>query len=188
VVNLEALNRPDDFRVLKELIGPNGLGLLDDIFVQVLSQNGTKTRQAPSENPYYKVLFMPNRGERVTSFYVDYGELSSGTRRVLRILTYLLFDRNSVMLLEQPEDGLHEWMSQKLISLIRHNADQTQLILASHSSAMLNQLEPKEIRLVSLQKAMTVVRSLTARELNAAFHFMNDQGSLYDFLEPIELE
>jgi predicted ATPase len=119
---------------------------------------------------------------------MNFENLSLGTRRVVRILVSLLFDRSSVMLIEQPEDSLHQGLTQKLIGLIRNNAGDSQLILSSHSPALLNKLNPQEIRFVSLHEGWTRVRPLNKRELRVAKEFLNNEGPLYDFLEPIQDE
>jgi predicted ATPase len=100
----------------------------------------------------------------------------------------LVFDDSSVILLEQPEDSLHPGLTKKVIGLLRQNAIDTQLIMSSHSSALLNKLKPEEIRLVSLHNGHTTVRQLSPKELENAARFMNDEGTLYEFLEPEDEE
>jgi predicted ATPase len=98
----------------------------------------------------------------------------------------MLYDESSVMLLEQPEDGLHEGLTTKVLGLLRTNAPPAQLMFASHSSALLNTLKPEEIRLVSLQNGYTAARKLTPKELRVATNFMNEEGPLSDFLETVQ--
>jgi predicted ATPase len=117
---------------------------------------------------------------------VGFDQLSAGTRRIVRILVSALFDNSSVMLIEQPEDGLHQGLATKLIGLLRQNALPAQLILSSHSSAVLNSMEPEEVRLVSLNHGATIAKALTTDELRVAEKFMNDDGPLYDFLETVQ--
>lgn len=181
-----ALERPDDLRILKDLLGPKGLGLIGGLVVHPISGEGTGSSSSSSEGMYYLVYFSPMRGQGVVPLRLQYGALSSGTRRVLRILASLLFDGNSVMLLEQPEDSLHQGLTKRLIDLLRTNADPSQLIISSHSSALLNKLKPEEIRLVSLRDGFTHVRSLSQKEVEIAIKFMNDDGPLYDFLDTVQ--
>jgi hypothetical protein len=79
-------------------------------------------------------------------------------------------------------------MTKKVIGLLRQNSSPSQVIMSSHSSALLNKFKPEEIRLVSLHDGFTQVRPLTPPELSAAVTFMNEEGPLYDFLESIEGE
>jgi len=103
------------------------------------------------------------------------------------MFSVMLFDASSVMLLEQPEDSLHQGMTKKLIGLLRENVN-SQLILSSHSSALLNKLRPDDIQLVSLDRGMTVARHLTAEERDRAVTFMNEEGPLYDFITSLPEE
>jgi predicted ATPase len=178
--------RPDDYDVLKSLLGRGKLGLIDDIHIVPVRQTASSsTAQGKSEIQFYVIQFNPNRGDGEPRTFVMAEGLSAGTRRILRILVSAIFDRSSVMLIEQPEDSLHQGLTKKLIGLIQANLDM-QIILSSHSSALLNKLHPESIRLVSLQDGFTVARQLTEIERNAAEKFLNSDGPLYDFLEPLQ--
>jgi len=181
--------KQDELAALKSLLGPNGLELINDIQVDRVTPDArNQSTAAASENAYYFVTFLPNRGHGQSSDLVLADGLSHGTRRVLRMLVAILFDENSVVLLEQPEDSLHQGLTRALIGLLRQNAAPAQLIMASHSSVVLNTLRPEEIRLVSLHKGFTQVRPLTRKEVEAAAEFVNEQGPLYDFLETVQQE
>jgi hypothetical protein len=175
---------------LRQLLGPNGLGLVDIVHFypfRIPHPPEVNSPTASEENLYYSVSFVPNQGgEAPSGTAVDYDSLSLGTRRVIRILTSMLYDESSVMLLEQPEDGLHEGLTTKVLGLLRTNAPPAQLMFASHSSALLNTLKPEEIRLVSLQNGYTAARKLTPKELRVATNFMNEEGPLSDFLETVQ--
>jgi energy-coupling factor transporter ATP-binding protein EcfA2 len=178
-----SLRKPDDLRVLKELVGPNSLGLIDDVRVVNygnLGRQSSTAAQQEAEN-YYGIWFSPSRGLDTVPVIVPYSSLSVGTRRVIRMFSVMLFDASSVMLLEQPEDSLHQGMTKKLIGLLRENVD-SQLIMSSHSSALLNKLRPEDIQLVSLHDGFTVARRLTNEERENATAFMNEEGPLYDFI------
>jgi predicted ATPase len=90
------------------------------------------------------------------------------------------------MLLEHPEDGIHRALLRKLIDLLQTYSDQTQLIVASHSSIVFNTLDPGAIRLVTMEEDGTQVRALTAEELQVAGRFLEEEGSLSDFIETID--
>jgi ABC-type Na+ transport system ATPase subunit NatA len=182
--------RQEDFETLKQLLGPGSLGLIDTIVVNTLKVTRQSSTGGPAqeENVYY-ITYVPHRGPQAgPMFSVPYDALSLGTRRIVRLLTSMLFDRSSVMLLEQPEDSLHQGMTKKVIDILRSNASPAQLFLASHSSALMNKLKPEEIRLVTLHNGFTQVRPLTDNERLAAINFMNEEGTLYDFVSPLEDE
>jgi predicted ATPase len=176
-----SLAMPEQWDELRSLLGPNGLGIVDDIRVEPLwTHFGAATLK---DSQFHSVDFMPSSiGQR----YLKYRDLSEGTRRVIRILLALLFDRPSVMLLEHPEDTIHPGLLRKLISLLRTYSDETQVIIASHSPAVFNSLEPGSVRLVTLEEGETKVRPLSPEETSIAGRYLEEEGSLADFLETVE--
>ena len=172
------LDRRNDFDELKELLGFNGLGILSSIEV---------TDGLFTFDTYYFIRFQPGNGwEDVGLPSFAYEKLSSGTRRIIRILVSFFYDRNSVFLFEQPEDAIHPGLLRKLIDLLRGYDDKGQLIMTSHSSDLFNVLKPEEVRLVTMQGGATAIRALSEKELDSAKRYINEEGSLSDFLEMLE--
>ena len=172
------LDRRNDFDELKELLGFNGLGILSSIEV---------TDGLFTFDTYYFIRFQPGNGwEDVGLPSFAYEKLSSGTRRIIRILVSFFYDRNSVFLFEQPEDAIHPGLLRKLIDLLRGYNDKGQLIMTSHSSDLFNVLKPEEVRLVTMQGGATAIRALSEKELDSAKRYINEEGSLSDFLEMLE--
>jgi len=199
------LDRRDDFIELNELLGGNGLGVIDSIkFVEIVMPlphpplGATERTMAllaaalPSvydrDRTCYFVEFMPGKGwEGVENLpRLSYGKLSAGTRRIIRILVSFFYDRNSLFLFEQPEDAIHPGLLRKLIDLLRGYDDKGQLIMTSHSSDLFDVLKPEEVRLVTMESGATQVRALSEKELDSAKRYINEEGSLSDFLEMLE--
>jgi predicted ATPase len=91
-------------------------------------------------------------------------------------------------LLEQPEDGLHIGLLHKLIPLLKSYTDHGQYIIASHSPEVLNRLMPEEIRLITMENEQTILRPLKESEIAIAHQFIQNEGSLSDFIETIQEE
>jgi len=89
-------------------------------------------------------------------------EVSDGTVKWLCILVSLFVPFSKVYLLEEPENFLHPWMQQRLISIMRQQAthDGTIFLLASHSATVLNAALPDEILVVKQGKQGTEVSAL----------------------------
>ena len=162
---------------LRRLLGREGLGLIDDIRIDVLDTGARR-----GSRQYYQVMFKTIDGDEDLSLR----QLSGGTLQVLYLLVGLLFDRSSVMLIEQPEDGIHPGLLAKLVDLLRVNVDPTQIILASHSPTVLSSLRPTDVRLVEMRDGATGVRALTEVEVRRAQDYMQREGSLAEFLELIQ--
>ena len=184
-----AVSNAEEFIILKSMLGEDGLALIDAIIYDPISfPRGDRTGKQNLSETYHFLAFIPSNSSSRSDFGFRFGALSLGTRRIVRILVHMLFDHSSVMLIEQPEDGLHQGMTKKLIGMLKANAAPTQLIISSHSSALLNTLKPEEVRLVTISDGVTSVRSLSAREIEAASNFMNKDGTLSDFFETVQEE
>ena len=166
---------------LSSLIGSNGLGLVDKIEVGI-SSLGTNGRKG---SRIYWFQFKPN-ADSDASFGFD--GLSLGTRRALYLLTAVLFDNSTVMLIEHPEDGVHRGLLRKLVDLLRVYADPCQFILTSHSPVVFDALSPAQTRLVSMTGGKTSVRGLSPMERDAASHYLQEEGAMSDFLETVQDE
>ncbi len=177
-----ALTNQASFEEVCSLLGPDGLGLLDNIGLNILGGGKEDTGEGQR---FYQLTFAPGMRRRDRPSLFDFGDLSSGTRRIIRIIVSLLFDHSSVMLLEHPEDDIHAGLLHKLIDILRVYSDRCQLIIASHSAAVFDVLEAKSVRLVTMSDGETKVRALTAEELDAARKYLEEEGTLSEFLEVV---
>jgi predicted ATPase len=161
-----SLEKPETYEALKTLLGANGLELIEDI--HIISQSFPIERRDKS-NAFYVIEFLPsaNRGT-LTQNYFTYQELSFGTRRLLRLLVSVIYDKSAMLLLEQPEDGIHVGLLHKLVPLLKTYSDQGQFLIASHSSEVFNRLEPQEIRLVTMVNGVTHLRPFDDIEITEA--------------------
>jgi predicted ATPase len=177
------LTREEEFAEIQRLVGRNGLGLVDAIHVDKFPNT---PRPRTQEETWYRFSFTPSSEQTTNpSQVLDLDELSSGTQRLIRIITSLIYDRSAVMLLEHPEDGIHEGLLWKLIDILQGYSDQSQVIIASHSAAVFNAVPPEAIRLVTMEEGETKVRPLSRQELGAAATYLKEEGTLADFLEMV---
>jgi predicted ATPase len=191
-----ALTNRQQFEEIRDILGANGLGLLDDILMSALETKGTVETTVKSNDRkewtdrFYLLTFRPSlqSPEAPEAGYFGFDGLSAGTQRVIRIIVSLIFDQSAVMLLEHPEDSIHRGLLRKLIGILQSYSDQSQLIVSSHSSVIFNTLDPGAVRLVTMENGDTKVRALTPAELSVAGKFLEEDGSLSDFLETVEEE
>lgn len=161
--------RPATLDELKMLIGNNGLGIIDNIVVT----------QLPSDSDLYFISFRV----RDAGASLAFPELSLGTRRMLRLLLSIINDDSTLTMLEHPEEGIHAGLLHKLFNLLKQYKNSSQLIIATHASTVINLATPDQIRFVLMSDHGTDVRPLTPEELSVAIEYMEDEGSLSDFLE-----
>jgi hypothetical protein len=170
---------------VRSLLGPDGLGLLDQIEWEKYdyAKPGGTTE---SRDQLYFIRFRPAAPSPRSLEALHFNDLAAGTQRLVRIVVSLVHDQSAVMLLEHPEDGIHRGLLRKLIDLLQGYSDRSQLIIASHSTVIFNTLDPTAIRLVTMEDDGTKVRSLTNEELRAAERFLEEEGTLADFIETVE--
>lgn len=78
--------------------------------------------------------------------YFDASSLSDGTLRFIALATlFLQPKRPSVILLDEPELGLHPYAIELLAALVRQASVTTQVILSTQSSRLLDHFEPEDV-------------------------------------------
>lgn len=177
-------DRRDEFDALCTLIGRDGLALISELRIEPFDFPSPKKDDPEHKERYYFFRWTPAFGNARSHAF---GNLSFGTRRLLRLFVTMFYHKSSVMLIEQPEDGIHRGLLHQLVPTLESYCDVSQVVLATHASEILNKANTHEIRFVSMNDdGLTFVRRLTADEQRAAQVYMDEQGSLSDFLEMIE--
>ena len=133
--------------------------------------------------------------------WLPFSALSDGTKRLFYILTEILsptsvtfdrdsgaikvFDRSKIILLEEPELGIHPDQLQKLLTLIREVSDKHQVIMTTHSPQVLDMLRKDELDRITIceldPKKGTQFRKLSAATKAKAKAYMRDDSYLSDF-------
>lgn len=181
------------FQELKVLLGDSGLGLLADIQIEKvrLTTISSPKRSEKEEDEevegesetHYLLRFIPGGSLAGAGRPFRFNGLSAGTWRILQLLTYLVFDKNSCMLLEQPEDSIHPGLLAKVMDILQTYSGRTQLICTTHSPRVMNLIGPRGIRLVTTDNGNTSVNTLSNADLVAVESYLQDEGTLAEFLE-----
>ena len=186
------LNRPEDFDEIAELVGPNGLNIIakmsvESVHIPMDAQEDAAEEKAVLPPDFYLVSFWPTGFDDKKKGQMPFGfdDLSYGTKRLLTIVTAMVFDQSTVLLIEQPEDGIHIGLLNKLTPMLRAYSEKMQFVLASHSRDVLDRFKPRELRLVSLNAGKTSLRALTEDEVKVAERFIEEDGPLSDFIETL---
>ena len=126
IISLLTSGNPDDQRLATELTKPKKQfqDLIDELFAPT-----AKTIARDSNE-----IFFHQYGERISPYV-----LSSGEKQMLVILLTALVQENrpGVMLMDEPEISLHIEWQQRLIGLVRTLNPNTQIILCTHSPAII---------------------------------------------------
>jgi predicted ATPase len=100
--------------------------------------------------------------------YFDVSSFSDGTLRFICLATLLLQpvdQRPSTILLDEPELGLHPYAITILASMIQSASVDTQVIISTQSSLLLDCFEPEDVLVAELQSGATTLRRLQSSEL-----------------------
>lgn len=181
------------FDEIVEILGNKELNIIKNIKIEITNpflgnkkrSNSNQSEHAASSelSSFYTVQFFVPGAE---SAVVSYQNLSFGTRRILQLIVALLYDRSTVMLVEQPEDGIHPGLLGKLMRVIHGYAPPTQFFMTSHSPSVVNSAPASDLRIVMNVKGQTKCRSLTSAELEDAKKFINEEGQLAEYVRLLE--
>jgi len=98
--------------------------------------------------------------------YFDASSLSDGSLRFICLATLLLQPSlPSVVLLDEPELGLHPAAITDLASLLRRTSTRTQVIVSTQSVTLVNHLRPEDIVVADRTGGTSVFRRLEAPEI-----------------------
>jgi len=109
-----------------------------------------------------------------TNDYFNVSALSDGTLRFMCLATLLLQpDLPSIILLDEPELGLHPAAITFLAGLLRSASKSSQIIIATQSVTLVNQFEPEDIVVVERDNEQSTFRRL---EKSGMSEWLDDYG------------
>jgi predicted ATPase len=100
--------------------------------------------------------------------YFNASALSDGTLRFIALATLFLQPvelRPSVILVDEPELGLHPYAIELLASLIRQASKETQVIAATQSPLLLDHFDPEDILVANRVDGATTIERLDPKPL-----------------------
>jgi predicted ATPase len=105
--------------------------------------------------------------EKGSDAYFSASSLSDGTLRFICLVTLLMQpDLPAVVLLDEPELGLHPAAVTLLADLLKSAATRTQVIVATQSVTLVNQFEPEQVWAVDREDNQSVFRHLADADMS----------------------
>lgn len=112
--------------------------------------------------------------EKGSDTYFSAAALSDGTLRFICLSTLLLQPNlPSLILIDEPELGLHPAAIQVLAALLQSAATRTQLIVATQSVTLINQLQPDQVWIVDREDGQSIFRHLKEANMSS---WLEDYG------------
>lgn len=102
--------------------------------------------------------------------YFDVASLSDGTLRFIALATLFLQPGNyrpSVILVDEPELGLHPYAITMLASLIKTAANKTQIVVSTQSPLLLDEFDPEDVLVADLVGDSTELHRLEPELLSS---------------------
>ena len=171
-----------------EVIGPKGIGLVRKISFKEIAassfditvRSGGRVRQRKRE----KVLIIPQF--TIGNNALSPSQLSEGTFKTITLLFYLMTEQSSALLIEEPEVCVHHGLLTSIVELIKTYSRRKQILLSTHSDALLDQLDPRHVYQVSHshQRGTTVSpidRSMSVADLAALKRYLATEGNLGEY-------
>jgi predicted ATPase len=113
-------------------------------------------------------------------------QLSEGTFKTIALLFYLVIDKGSLLLIEEPEVCIHHGLLKSILTLVKSYSASKQIIIATHSDFVLDTLAPENVFLVRKEhgqgtKVKAVTKALSSRDFAALKVYLADTGNLGEF-------
>ena len=91
-----------------------------------------------------------------------------------------------MLLVEEPEIGVHHGLLNSIISLIKSQSKSKQILISTHSDFVLDQLNPEDIVLIDriVNKgtvAKSLTNSMTKSEYRGLKEYLKESGNLGDY-------
>ncbi len=186
---------PARFAAYLDLVGPQGLGLLSSLRWKTVSLSSSlvaaRAHRPRSSRRRERSLVIPTvlRGTERLSF----NQLSEGTLRALAVVFYVMSGHSDLLLLEEPEVGVHRELLVSLLELIRSQSQRQQILISTHSDFVLDFVQPENVFAVKrTTRGKTTVRGLTqgtsAKELTVLREYLRTEGSLGEYWRTFGLD
>ena len=118
---------------------------------------------------------------RVNNSWVPWSYLSDGTKRIFYLITQCLGVTDGIVLIEEPELGIHPHQLHSLMQFIYEQSRHKQIIISTHSPIVLDVLSPHDLHRITIAK-LTPTGSqfykLTEEQKDKAKEYMEKVGEL----------
>jgi hypothetical protein len=183
-----AREKRTDFTEFFNLVGPDGLRLIDKVGFKDFALPATRLRVGTGgkviRQKTSQRLIVPSVVVERTR--LSPSQLSEGTFKTLALIFYLVSDKSRLLLIEEPEVCVHHGLLTRILALIRNYSRSKQIIFTTHSDFVLDELQPENVFLVTRPpgggtSVRAVSRALSKRDFEALKKYLAAAGNLGEF-------
>jgi len=191
----ERRSKSKNYDQYAQLVGPDGINLVEAIDfneIQTSSSNysvmtGGKVLKKEKTN----LLVVPSF--KISGNVLSPSQLSEGTFKTLALIFYLVTDRSSILMIEEPEVCVHHGLLSSIIELISIYAKEKQIFISTHSDSVLDKVGIENVFQVRRSKergteVSNIHKRMKAQELNALKSYLLKEGSLGEYWKHGDLE
>ncbi|NVO00042.1 MAG: ATP-binding protein [Geobacteraceae bacterium] len=119
--------------------------------------------------------------------------MSEGTFKTLALIFYLVTDKSSILLIEEPEVCVHHGLLNSIVELLDIYSKDKQIIISTHSDAVLDKLRIDNVFKVKRTnekgtEVSSIKRNMKHIELKALKNYLLNDGSLGEYWKHGDLE
>ncbi len=176
------------FKRYMSTVGQDGIALVDDTsFIEVEMPSSSYEVQSAGKIKKIernRLLIIPIF--TVAGSKLSPNQLSEGTFKTLALLFYVLTDDSKLLLIEEPEVCIHHGLLSSIISLIKSQSRQKQIVISTHSDFVLDHLKPENLVLVKRQPekgtiATPLNKSMSRNDYKTLREYLEESGNLGDY-------
>jgi predicted ATPase len=110
---------------------------------------------------------------------MPWSNLSDGTKRIFYLLFEVARIKSGIVLVDEPELGIHPHQFFQLMLFLKEEAQQKQIIMATHAPQTLDFISPEELNCIFVasydKKLGTQIRPLTEEQKEKARQYMKEE-------------
>jgi predicted ATP-dependent endonuclease of OLD family len=128
---------------------------------------------------------------KINNNWVPWSHLSDGTIRLFHIITEVIFNDSNIILIEEPELGIHPNQLFKIMDFLNLQSQKKQIVISTHSPITLDVISPDEldhIIIAKMTKKGTVLSHLNAKQKSKAKAYIAKVGNLSAYWLHSDLE
>ena len=192
---LEFKNKSDSYNEFNSIVGPEGIGLVDSLEFKEIKTSSSRvsvlTGGKIKKREKINLLVVP--GFVISESTLSPSQLSEGTFKTLALVFYLVTDKSSMLMIEEPEVCVHHGLLNSIIELINIYSQEKQIFISTHSDTVLDSVDISNVYSVkrTCDKGTLVKRiskSIKKKEMDALKEYLETEGSLGEYWKHGDLE
>ncbi|MES9852475.1 MAG: AAA family ATPase [Candidatus Thiodiazotropha sp. L084R] len=177
------------------IVGPDGIGLIEGMDFNEIKTSSSNvsvlTGGRIKKQEKINLLIVPRFS--ISDNMLSPSQLSEGTFKALALIFYLITDKSTMLMIEEPEVCIHHGLLNSIIELINIYSDEKQIFISTHSDTVLDSIDIQSVFAVkrTFKDGTTVKnisRSLKKNEMTALRNYLATEGSLGEYWKHGDLE